>query len=358
MESITARKRIDYVDIAKGIGMLLVMWAHILVEGPINWFIYIFHMPLFFFISGMLFIPSKYPTCLSLIKKRYHTLIVPYVCYSVITWIVWVAYSFISKSNVASYWMPLAQTVIAQGSGGFLVHNVPLWFVTCLFVVEVTYFYINKIDNVSLKTGLCLLLTVLGYCMIEAFEFFPFNLLPWSIEVALASMVFYSVGNTYGQNLTEFLDIIHQKKKLFRLILLFALLTVTVLCSLVTRHISFGSDRLGAHPVPLYLGAFAGIIMILLISNEVSLLNISLSIVVKFIDYIKWIGKNSFRFMAVHVPIKGFLTAVVARIFHTTTNAVGGNLFYCGIVFIITLLLTTMITMITNLTIRRIHRKG
>ncbi len=354
MESITARKRIDYVDIAKGIGMLLVMWAHILVEGPINWFIYIFHMPLFFFISGLLYVPSKYPTCLSLIKKRYHTLIVPYVCYSVLTWLVWVAYSFISKSNVDSYWMPLAQTVIAQGSGGFLVHNVPLWFVTCLFVVEVTYFYINKIDKVSLKIGLCLLLTALGYCMIEVFAFFPFTLLPWSIEVALASMVFYSVGNTYGDNLTDFLAIIHQKKIFFRLLLLFALLTVTVLCSLVTRHISFGSDRLGDRPIPLYFGAFAGIAMILLISSEISLLNITSSIVVKFVDYIKWIGKNSFRFMAVHVPIKGFLSVVVAKFFHTTTSVVGGNVFFSGVVFIITLFLTTMIT---DLTVRRIHRK-
>ena len=152
MERKSPTKRIEYVDIAKGIGMLLVVWAHILVEGPINWFIYVFHMPLFFYISGMLFAPAKYNTCITLIKKRFHTLLVPYVIYSIVTWIVWATYSILFKAEVDSYWMPLFQTVIAQGSGGFLVHNVPLWFVTCLFVVEVTYFYINRIEKKTLDT--------------------------------------------------------------------------------------------------------------------------------------------------------------------------------------------------------------
>ena len=47
--------RYEYIDITKGIGILLVVWAHILLVGWTHRFIYAFHMPLFFFMSGYLF---------------------------------------------------------------------------------------------------------------------------------------------------------------------------------------------------------------------------------------------------------------------------------------------------------------
>ena len=44
--------RENNLDIAKGIGILLVVLAHVL-QSKVETFIYIFHMPFFFFISGM-----------------------------------------------------------------------------------------------------------------------------------------------------------------------------------------------------------------------------------------------------------------------------------------------------------------
>lgn len=46
-------QRKDYLDIAKGIGIILVVWAH--ADGSFSKYITQFHMPFFFFISGMLF---------------------------------------------------------------------------------------------------------------------------------------------------------------------------------------------------------------------------------------------------------------------------------------------------------------
>lgn len=39
-------KRLDYMDIAKGIGIIAVVWAH--SNGPLSDYMYQFHMPLFF----------------------------------------------------------------------------------------------------------------------------------------------------------------------------------------------------------------------------------------------------------------------------------------------------------------------
>lgn len=47
-------KRLDYLDIAKGILIILVVIGHIWQSGPVFNIIYAFHMPAFFLISGML----------------------------------------------------------------------------------------------------------------------------------------------------------------------------------------------------------------------------------------------------------------------------------------------------------------
>ena len=348
MQANLKNNRLDSIDIAKGIGMLLVIWAHILVEGPMNWFIYIFHMPLFFYISGTLYTPEKYEKVGTLLFKRVRTLIIPYVIYSCITWVVWFGYSVFLHQKVDSYFSPLFQTIIAQGSGGFLVHNVPLWFVPCLFIVEFAYFFINKIRDDKIKVLICVVISVIGYCMIEVFTFFPFRLLPWSIEVACATMIYYGAGNILKSKIKNVFLKINESKTVIRFAIIVALFLVTLICSLRTRHISYGSDRLGDKPVELYIGAFAGISLILLISSLIANISSSSKVISLIISYLKWIGRYSFRFMAVHVPIKGFLTVVVAKFFSTTTEVVGGNIGYSLIVFAITLGLTTFITVLTN----------
>ncbi len=139
MTNTLVKKRLDYIDIAKALGMLTIMWGHIAANKSVT-FVYAFHIPLFFFLSGMVFVQYKYPDFKSFVKRRIQTLIVPYIIYSFITWTIWALFSYATHARADSYWMPLMQTFIAQGSEGYLVHNVPLWFVSCLFVVELAYY--------------------------------------------------------------------------------------------------------------------------------------------------------------------------------------------------------------------------
>lgn len=52
--------RYDFLDVAKGIGILLVVIAHINYTPSLITIIYSFHMPIFFFFSGMVFNRNKY----------------------------------------------------------------------------------------------------------------------------------------------------------------------------------------------------------------------------------------------------------------------------------------------------------
>ena len=61
-------KRIEWIDTAKGIGLILVILGHLHIPFMTTW-IYLFHMPLFFFLSGLVYSGGKYTWKQYLIKK-------------------------------------------------------------------------------------------------------------------------------------------------------------------------------------------------------------------------------------------------------------------------------------------------
>lgn len=82
-----ATKRIDWIDIAKAFGILIVLTFHACPEGDIKNFLWQMHMPLFAFLSGIVY-SEKYSlsikTLLLFVKKRFKTIYVPFVSYSLV----------------------------------------------------------------------------------------------------------------------------------------------------------------------------------------------------------------------------------------------------------------------------------
>ena len=106
-------KRIEYVDILKGIGIICVLLGHNLVvqdDGQLpeimRYIIYSFHMPLFFFLSGYVF--STKVNWTNFIKKKIKTIVVPMYIFSLVVMIFNILYyglllgdnSLISFSNI------------------------------------------------------------------------------------------------------------------------------------------------------------------------------------------------------------------------------------------------------------------
>jgi fucose 4-O-acetylase-like acetyltransferase len=330
----TDKKRLDYIDIAKGLGMLTVIWGHI-NGGFTNIFVYAFHMPLFFFLSGLVFRADKYNSFKEFAIRKVKTLIIPYLMFSFITWLVWVAYNLVFHNDVDSYFMPLLQTFVAQGSGGFLVHNVPLWFVSCLLIVEFLYFFINKLRNEMIIIVSCCVLGVLSFFLEKCSAFFDFKLLPWSIGVAFAAIVFYSVGNilmTRGV-VSFFTEKCNSKKILFWIILLLMTMLLVFLAPL-NGHISMGHEQYN-NRLLFYLNGFIGSFCVLLFSilAEKVFTNKSLS-------WVKWIGLNSLYFMLIENPIKGFVVSILGKCLHLNDEGVSHNFGWSMIAFLISVLVT------------------
>ena len=330
------KERVAYLDLLKCLGMFIVVSGHI--HTNYGWFSLPLHsyvIPLYFMLSGMTFRRSKYPNFGDFAKHRAKSLMLPYAMFSVVTWVFWVAYSYLTHADVASYWMPLLQTALAQGSGQFLVHNVPLWFIPSLFAIELIYYWIDKLPDWG-KLASCIVLAVLGSLMIQVWRG-VFILLPWSLESAFASIIFYCVGNLvvkhYGLKGLEEKVL---EKKVLAIISIIVLTIILVFTSHYNDHISLGSDWLGESAWLFYFNAFVGIITISLFAILVCSINIKSKIMKSVMDYHLWFGKNSFYIMATHVPLKGIIMVIIASLIGQTVDFVGNDWVCMPIVFVIT----------------------
>ena len=78
--------RLHWIDALKGFGIILVVFAHYTLPVALDTYIFSFHMPLFFFVSGFLFNIVKYTeSATNFVKGRFRSLIIPYFAFAVLT---------------------------------------------------------------------------------------------------------------------------------------------------------------------------------------------------------------------------------------------------------------------------------
>ena len=310
-------KRLDYIDAAKAFGMLAVMWGHIHFNDISNYFVYAFHMPLFFTLSGMVFFPEKYGGFRSFVVRKIRSLLLPYAVYSVATWLIWVVYVSVTHQQVDSIWAPLLETVIARGSEGYLIHNAPLWFVTCLFVVELTYYWIAKLPD-WLNIMVDFLLAIVGYSLVTYATSFDFPTLPWSIEVAMLAIPFYASGHLVVKRLGhDKIEAAINGLSWVSVGIAFLLSTGVYFVASYNGYPSMGHAQLN-NPFLFYAGAYMGTIAMIVLCEIVAKRRVD----DKLWGKVLWFGRNSFIAMAIHMPIKGFVTACVSKLLGMPPTAV------------------------------------
>lgn len=135
--------RLDYLDIAKGIGIILVVLAHVYAFNPeiavsrgkiVTW-IYSFHMPLFFIIAGML---TKYKNKVDIKKtiiSRIKGLLIPYFFFSLISIFIFSLMADFEKSVIKELFRV---TILGIGIE-------TLWFLPALFFSDIIFVLMKKI---------------------------------------------------------------------------------------------------------------------------------------------------------------------------------------------------------------------
>ena len=342
-------QRYDYIDYAKGLGILLVVWAHILTVGWSHQVIYAFHMPLFFFISGMLFRKDKYTSLMQFITVRAKRLLIPYFIYSVATWVVWALFRYLRHDDVASFWKPLLQIFFAQGSGEFLVHNSALWFIPCLFAVEVMYFFFSRLNRQWLTLAFCFLTAAAGVVLSCIFGANYLFLLPWNLDAAFYALPFYGIANTvmHYTSHSKLLDYCKDNRwTAFFAAIIFAVIMINM--ALSSGECSMGSSSYNCNELIFFGRALCGCTALLLTTLLIS----SFDKTPKIMQWIRWCGANSLDIMCLHIPIKGVAIIVLAKLLQLSID-ISTSWVYSSIVFVITILAMIPIILLINRFFRR-----
>ncbi|WP_026523815.1 acyltransferase family protein [Butyrivibrio sp. MB2005] len=179
-------KRYVYIDVCKGIGIILVIAGHLFTYGGLPMkMIFSFHMPFFFLISGV-FADRKYS-----ISKLFKSILVPFVCFCAIGGAV---------SMMIPAWrggITLAAIKSTMNSlQPEIFHVGQIWFLIALFWVKLLYRFIDYyIKGDKNKWLICVAIIVFFMYYLYSICASVINgRLPWKMDTALIGLTFYVIG--------------------------------------------------------------------------------------------------------------------------------------------------------------------
>lgn len=316
-----AQKRIEWIDTAKGIGLLLVILGHLHVPLIATW-IYTFHMPLFFFLSGVVFSGTKY-NFKEFLKKRLQSLVIPYFSLGFVIWLFYVIINTVlgTKDSLYGTNFEMLKNLFVQE------HFWTIWFLACLFLVEILYYILHKVckGNLLISTMTSILICVIGFLRYH----FGMESLPWNADVALVAQFFYHLGWLFKseQQLKKQLTLAKGLKAwMIASVLFVGNLVAGLLCIKIAHESLDMSVGLYGNEVLTILSACAGILGVIVVANQLKC---------RFLTYL---GRNTMIIFAWHSRIIIVLCQYVYEYFRILQgNDLISRLLYAIITFVVIL---------------------
>ena len=182
--------RSEALDIAKGIGIILVVLGHAGV--PNNTYIYQFHMPFFLLLSGFLFNTVESPKFF--IVKKLKSIYIPFVFWNLLTSGFWLYYNKWDIAQLVKHWILI---ILTLNKDGFFWGAT--WFMGALFVISVLYmildYALREVKNREwILLGIFIVIGVAGFM----FEF------PYKVNRTMILSMFFAIGRLVKEYKKEF----------------------------------------------------------------------------------------------------------------------------------------------------------
>lgn len=216
---ISDNNRTMFIDIAKGIAILLMIIGHVLENGLKRSVIFSFHMPLYIITSGFFY---KEKTFKEDIKNLIVKLLIP-------TTIILLIVFFINNSAnlgfLETYIEALKVVTLCWSYKAKIDYNFSgtgvLWFIYILIGIRILFRLNKKIakENELFLAIIVILETYIGYLIGKDGYW-----LPWSIDVTFACMIFYYIG--YLFNKYSILDKISKNYKMIIIVFIIWILGI------------------------------------------------------------------------------------------------------------------------------------
>lgn len=273
-------KRITYFDIAKGIGMILMIVGHCSIKNQyILNFIFSFHMPLFFLISGYFF---KYRQDKECLKNNFKKLIMPYIitCIAIITYKLLrllLDKNFTDIIGIIKTW-GLASLYGSGTKEPFGIKYIgAIWFLWALFFA---LYFVNITIKSKYQHLWIILISYIGY------KTSTYIWLPLSIQAGMVATVFVYLGI-----LARRYDIFNKKVPI---ILIISIILIVIFCTIYGGKLYMVTNyyKNGLFDI---IGALCGSFLCIKLSQ----------IIDKYTKYTKkvleFIGRNSLVVLCLHL---------------------------------------------------------
>lgn len=302
--------RLGYIDMAKGIGIILVVLGHIVyVNEYVRVVISGFHMPLFFVISGMtMFLSSVNKKSVAVrIKQKVNSVVVPYMCFSLIYMVVGIISVKLGLLDIKDFTTDTISSLTFYGKS-------VMWFLSALFIAQVMLILLQSVFDdrsvVFLSVITAVLCCILSGWITDIYDANADSLVRTSLINVLkvpirggVCLPFVMLGY-YGAGIyrkhKERLRAIYWKP-----VISLVSFAITVLISLTNWSVDTGK-LIFNDPLLYYLGGIFG---------SISVLFFCLSI--PYIKILGALGKRSLVIMAVHIDLYVMwgCTALAARVY-------------------------------------------
>ena len=241
----------------KAFGIIFVVLGHVnFANDGIKPWIYAFHMPLFFFVTGMLHLKSNSNVSVKVfLIKNIERLLIPYIIWGLI----YAKYEWI---NVLKLFYGSRQLI---GSAGSLSS---LWFLTVMFVANCGFYFITRITNERLYWWGKLLFSTICFILAAVLPQINYGY-PWGVNVAVCALGFMLLGNLIGPLARQLSHKLRENKVI---LVLMSVGTVTSFIGTLlyavnipaNGNINMGNALYGLFPVFLSV-SLCGIVFILLL---------------------------------------------------------------------------------------------
>lgn len=177
-------ERDSALDALKGCGIILMIIGHSLFPSILARPFLVFHMPLFFIVSGYLF---KEKPVVELVKKNFKRVIIPYLFTGCIMWLCLALLNEQYDWGISLLFGNAYKTLCWDMS--YTVG--PLWFLISFFFAALLFSLVNKIPQKWLQMVILLILFYISLWIKDAVNMLPLGILP-----AIPGALFFFLGNS------------------------------------------------------------------------------------------------------------------------------------------------------------------
>lgn len=185
------KERLEYLDLVKGFSIILIVLGHIYRRGGlVSKYIYSFHVPIFFIVTGMLLKYKNENNIKKVIINRFKGIMIPYFIFDFFNIIVYLCLNGFTYQNIC--WN-IIDTIILFGRGA-------TWFLPCLFIAEVSFIIIRNVFKNDKVHIMCCLVCFFIPIFITAPNAIIFVLFRSMIAIGFICFGYYIFEKQYYKN--------------------------------------------------------------------------------------------------------------------------------------------------------------